>query len=142
MNNELNNEFEKSLTYLNLKKSFEDEAKLYFRYKFFLSVAEYEGLEKISKVLREFSESSLDNVQGSMDFLRSFKDPGSNVPLGSTSQNLKSLLQTEIEQTSSLYPQMAVIAREEGFSDVASWFDTLEKLKRFHVQKMHEVQNE
>ncbi len=138
----MHNDFEQSLTYHNLKKAFEDEAKLYFRYKFFLSVSEYEGLEKISKLLRDFSESSLDNVQGNMDYLRNFKDPSSGVPLGNTSQNLSSLLQTEIEQTSLLYPQMAKVAREEGFTDVASWFDTLEKLKRVHVQKIREAKDD
>ena len=138
----MHNEFEQSTTYHNLKKAFEDEAKLYFRYKFFLSVSEFEGLEKISKLLRDFSESSLDNVQGNMDYLRNFKDPSSGVPLGNTSQNLSSLLQTEIEQTSLLYPQMAKVAREEGFTDIASWFDTLEKLKRIHVQKIREAKDE
>lgn len=137
----MHNDFEQSLTYHNLKKAFEDEAKLYFRYKYFLSVSEYEGLEKISKMLRDFSESSIDNVQGNMDFLRNFKDPSSGVPLGNTSQNLASILQTEIEQSSDLYPQMAKIAREEGFSDVASWFDTLEKCKRVHVTKLNEAKD-
>ncbi|MGZ3788674.1 MAG: rubrerythrin family protein [Bacteriovorax sp.] len=138
----MSNDFEKSVTYLNLKKAFEDEAKLYFRYKYFLSIAEYEGLEKISKLLRDFSESGTDNVQGSLDFMRNFKDPASSVPLGNTTQNLASLLQTEIEQSSDLYPQMAKMAREEGFSDVASWFDTLEKCKRVHVAKLNEAKNE
>lgn len=138
----MSHDFEKSVTYSNLKKAFEDEAKLYFRYKYFLSVSEYEGLEKISKLLRDFSESGIDNVQGCFDFMRNFKDPSSSIPLGNTSQNLASLLQTEIEQSSDLYPQMAKIAREEGFSDVASWFDTLEKCKRVHVIKLNEAKDD
>ena len=40
----MDNTFEASQTFENLVKSFEDEAKLYFRYKFFLNVSEYEGL--------------------------------------------------------------------------------------------------
>lgn len=134
--------FESSQTYENLKKSFEEEAKLYFRYKFFLTIAEYESLEKTSKLLRDFTQSSLDNVLGSMDFFRGFKDPSSSVPIGTTLQNLKSILQTEIEQSSEAYPQMAQIAREEGFTDVASWFDTLEKAKRVHAIKLKKVQDE
>lgn len=137
----MDNSFEASQTFENLKKSFEDEAKLYFRYKFFLSVSEYEGLEKTSKLLKDFSEGCLDNVNGSLDFLRNFKDPSSLVPIGNTTQNISSILQTEIEQTSEVYPLMARVAREEGFTDVASWFDTLEKLKRHHVSKLKENQS-
>ena len=137
----MDNTFEASQTFENLVKSFEDEAKLYFRYKFFLNVSEYEGLEKISKLLRDFSEGSLDNVNGSLDFLRNFKDPSSLVPIGNTSQNIASILQTEIEQTSEIYPEMAKVAREEGFTDVASWFDTLEKLKRNHVARLKDNQS-
>ncbi|MDD4973256.1 MAG: ferritin family protein [Bacteriovorax sp.] len=138
----MDNKFEASQTFENLKKAFEDEAKLYFRYKFFLSVSEYEGLGKISKTLRDFSEGSLDNVNGSLDFLRNFKDPSSQVPIGNSSQNIASILQTEIEQANEIYPEMAKIARDEGFSDVASWFDTLEKLKRHHVSRLKENQSE
>jgi rubrerythrin len=135
----MDNNFENSKTYENLKKAFYDEATLYFRYKFFLTVAEYEGLEKTSKLLREFTDASLDNVLGNLDFMRNFKDPTSMVPIGNTAQHLISLLQTEVEQSSEIYPQMAKLARTEGFSDVASWFDTLEKLKRVHVNKIKEI---
>jgi rubrerythrin len=138
----MSSEFEKSQTYQNIIKSFEDEAKLYFRYKFFQVISEYEGMEKASKVLKDFSDGCIDNVNGSMDFLREFRDPSSNVPIGSTSQNLTSVLQTEIEQSTTVYPQMAKIARLEGFTDVASWFDTLEKLKRSHVIKIKEMEIE
>jgi rubrerythrin len=134
--------FESSQTYLNLKKAFEEEAALYFRYKFFLIVAEYEGLDKVSKVLRDFSEGSLDNVHGNLDFMRHFRDPSSNVPIGNSEQNIKSILQTEIEQSSQSFPGMAKIAREEGFTDVASWFDTLEKLKRVHVSTLKELKED
>ena len=138
----MENNFEASKTLENLKKSFEDEATLYFRYKFFLTIAEYEGLEKISKLLRDFAESSLDNVLGNMDFLREFNDPSSLVPIGTSAQNIKSILQTEVEQYSEIYPRMAQVAREEGFSDIASWFDTLEKTKRTHSSKLQKVQSE
>ena len=37
------------------------------------------------------------------------------------------------------YPEMAKKARQEGFPDIAGWFDTLEKLKRSHVRKLRKV---
>lgn len=135
-------DFESSHTFENLKRSFEDEAKLYFRYKYFLTVASYEGMEETVKLLENLAESSLDNVLGSLDFLREFKDPASMVPIGRTSQNISSLLQTEIEQASEMYPRMARLAREEGFTDMASWFDTLEKVKRVHVQKLKKAKDD
>ncbi len=134
--------FESSQTFENLRKAFEEEATLFFRYKYFQVIADYEGLDKIRKILKDFSDGSIDNVHGSLDFLRNFKDPASNVPIGNTQQNIKSILQTEIEQSSMNFPQMAKVARDEGFSDVASWFDTLEKLKRSHVATLNELKED
>ena len=34
-----------------------------------------------------------------------------------------------------MYPRMAQIAREEGFHDVADWFETLTKAERSHANR-------
>ncbi|MGZ3690153.1 MAG: ferritin family protein [Pseudobdellovibrio sp.] len=133
--------FTKSLTYENLKKSFLAEAALYFRCLYFESVADFEGKNEIKQLFQSLSQAGLDQTQGSFDFMRNHKDPSTEVPLGNSMQNLSSVLQTEIHQHSEIYPEMAKKAREEGFTDVASWFDTLEKMKRVHAEQLKRVYN-
>ena len=138
----MDRKLEESKTFENLKKAFFNEAGLAFRYRFFATIAEFEGLDRFSSLFREFAEGGSANVGGCLDFLREARDPSADVPLGGTQKNLESVLQTETRQCSEIYNEMAKVAREEGFTDVASWFDTLEKLKRSHLRKLKEVAGE
>lgn len=131
-------ELENTRTFENLKIAFYEEAALAFRYRFFAIVAEFEGMDRFSSLFKEFSEGGLCNANGSLDYLRTARDPSSDIPIGGTQKNLESVLETEVKQFSEIYPEMARVAREEGFMDIASWFDTLEKLKRSHVRKLKE----
>lgn len=135
------NPIEKSKTYGNLKNSFYEEAALVFRYQFFARIAEFDGQDRIQALFKEIAEGGTSNVHGSLDFLRTSRDPSSEIPIGGTSKNLESVIQTETKQCTELYPQMAATAREEGFTDIASWFETLEKLKRSHLKKLKQVKN-
>ena len=130
---------EDSRTFENLRQAFFEEASLALRYRFFATVAGFEGLDRFEELFREFGEGGTGSAHGCLDFLRPCRDPSTEVPLGGTQRNLESVRQSETRQGLELYPEMARIAREEGFPDVASWFDTLEKLKRSHLQKLGEA---
>jgi len=132
---------EKTRTFENLKKAYFEEAGLAFRYQFFATVAQFEGLERLSALFQELAEGGRTNAEGLLDFLRLARDPSSDIPFGSTAKNVQSVLQTETQQFTEVYPEMARIAREEGFTDIASWFDTLEKLKRSHARKIKGTAN-
>jgi rubrerythrin len=49
--------------------------------------------------------------------------------------NLASALHSEIRESTEMYPAMAKVAREEGFNDVADWFETLAKAEHSHAQR-------
>ncbi len=134
-------ELERTRTFENLKKAFFEESGLAFRYQFFATVAQFEGLERYGSLFAELADGGRTNAEGFLDFLRLARDPSSDIPFGSTAKNIQSALQTETLQFTEVYPEMARIAREEGFTDIASWFDTLEKLKRAHVRKLKETGN-
>jgi rubrerythrin len=134
-------ELERSETYKNLRTSYFEEASLAFRYRFFAIIAEFEGLDSFAALFKQMAEGGTMSAHGALDLLRGTRDPDSAIPTGGTQQNLESLLQTEIKQYTESYPAMAQIARDEGFTDVASWFDTLEKLKRSHVQKLKRLKD-
>jgi rubrerythrin len=60
-----------------------------------------------------------------LDRLREFGagDPATNEPFGTTVQNLKSAIAGETHEYTDMYPGFARTAREEGFDEIADWFD-------------------
>jgi rubrerythrin len=133
---------EESRTFENLRRAFAEEAALVYRYLYYATLAEFEGMEKHSALFKEIAEGGSSLVQGSFDFLKLARDPDSGIAVGGTFKNLESLAQTETKQFNQTYPEMARIAREEGLTDVASWFDTLEKAKRAHARKLKMLPHE
>lgn len=128
-----------SQTLENLRTAFLKEATLAYRYAFFSVVADFEGYESFRSLFNEFAEGGRDSVHGCLDFLR---NPDLSVvpdSVGATDHNLKTAQQGETELCMEVYPMMAQVAREEGFPDIASWFETLEKLKRAHINKLKKV---
>jgi rubrerythrin len=68
-----------------------------------------------------------------MDFLKSVGDPVTDVAFGNTRQNLQSAIEGETYEYTQMYPGMARTAREEGFPEIAEWFETLAKAERSHA---------
>ena len=56
-------------------------------------------------------------------------------PIGSSRQNLKAAVAGETHEYTDMYPGMAKLAREEGFDEVADWFETLAKAERSHANR-------
>lgn len=133
---------EDSRTFKNVEKAFAEEALLAFRYLYCAALAEFEGLEKHSALFRELAEGGTCGVHGCLDFLRLARERDCEVSIGGASANLKSFVRSETRQHSQTYPEMARTAREEGLSDIASWFETLEKAKRLHVRRLKELAHE
>ena len=45
----------------------------------------------------------------------------------------------ENEEYTSMYPEMEKIAREEGFDEIADWFETLAKAERSHANRFQKA---
>ena len=56
-------------------------------------------------------------------------------PIGSTSENLKAAISGETHEYTDMYPGMAKTARDEGFDEIADWFETLAKAEKSHAGK-------
>jgi rubrerythrin len=48
----------------------------------------------------------------------------------------------ETHEYTDMYPGMAKTAREEGFDEVADWFETLAKAERSHANRYQKALNE
>ena len=60
-------------------------------------------------------------------------DPATDLPIGDTADNLKAAIAGETHEYTDMYPGMAKSAREEGFAEIADWFETLAKAEKSHA---------
>ncbi len=120
-------------THEHLKKAFSGEAGTVQRYQYFAKIADIEGYPDVAQLFRDLAEGGLHNTHGNLDYLKQVGDPATDLPIGETDRNLAAAIISETYEYTELYPAMAAQARADGFTDVASWFETLTKLKRAHV---------
>jgi rubrerythrin len=66
-------------------------------------------------------------------------DPGTSLPAKTVSEMLASAISGEIHEYTDMYPGMAKVAREEGFEEIADWFETLAKAERSHANKFQKT---
>ncbi|MSQ02440.1 MAG: rubrerythrin [Myxococcales bacterium] len=120
-------------THANLKAAFAGESQANRRYLYFAKVADVEGYPDVAGLFRDTAEGETGHAHGHLDFLKSVGDPATGLPIGDTEQNLKASVAGETYEYTDMYPGMARTAREEGFADVANWFETLAKAEKSHA---------
>ena len=59
-------------------------------------------------------------------------------PIGDTELNLKAAIAGETYEYTEMYPGFAKSAREEGFPEIADWFETLAKAEKAHAGRFGE----
>src|SRR3989337_3636597 len=117
----------------NLKHAFAGESQANRRYLYFARVADIEGYPDMGGLFRDTAEAETGHAFGHLDFLKEVGDPVTEVPIGKTEQKLKSAVEGETYEYTQMYPGMAKTAREEGFAELAEWFETLAKAERSHA---------
>jgi rubrerythrin len=122
-------------THENLKQAFASESQANRRYLYFARVADIEGYPEVGGLFRDTSEAETGHAFGHLDFLRQVGDPATEATFGNTRQNLQSAIESETHEYTEMYPAMARIAREEGFPEIAEWFETLAKAERSHASR-------
>ena len=74
-----------------------------------------------------------------MEYLEETGDPATGEPIGSTELNLKAAVAGETHEYTDMYPGMAKSAREEGFDEIADWFETLAKAEKSHAGRFQKA---
>ncbi len=126
-------ELKGSKTQDNLKAAFAGESQANRRYLYFAKIADVEGYPEIAGNFRETAEGETGHAHGHLDYLKSVGDPATDLPIGDTSKNLKAAVAGETHEYTDMYPGMAKTAREEGFKEIADWFETLAKAEKSHA---------
>ena len=119
----------------NLKDAFAGESQANRRYRYFARRADIEGFPDIGGLFRDTSEAKTGHAFGHLDFLKEVGDPVTGVPIGNTDANLKSAIEGATYEYTQMYPGMAKTARDEGFAELAEWFETLAKAERSHANR-------
>ncbi len=117
----------------NLKAAFSRESEANRRYLYFAQKADIEGYNDVAAVFRSTAEGETGHAHGNLEFLEDVGDPATGEPIGSTEDNLKAAIAGETHEFTEMYPSMARTAREEGFDDIADWFETLAKAEKYHA---------
>jgi rubrerythrin len=123
----------------NLKDAFAGESQANRRYLYFAQKADVEGYNDIASVFRSTAEGETGHAHGHLDFLLEAGDPATGLPMGETSLNLKAAIAGETHEYTDMYPGMIRTAREEGFDEIADWFETLAKAERSHAGRFQKA---
>ncbi len=126
-------------THENLKHAFAGESQANRRYLYFADKADIEGYPEIAGNFRDTAEGETGHAHGHMDYLKPAGDPATGFPFGTTELNLKSAIEGETYEYTQMYPGFAKTAREEGFAEVADWFETLARAEKSHANRFSKL---
>jgi rubrerythrin len=127
----------------NLLKAFAGESQARNRYTYFASAARKEGYEQIANIFTETAENEKEHAKlffkalegGDAEITVSYpagmiKDTKSNLEAAAAGENL---------EWTTLYSDFSKIARDEGFPDIASTFDQVAKVEKFHESRYRKL---
>ena len=120
-------------THENLKEAFAGESQANRRYLYFAQKADVEGYPDVAALFRSVAEGETGHAFGHFDFLKEVGDPVTGAAVGDTEANLKSAIEGETYEYSEMYPGFARTARDEGFDEIAEWFETLARAEKSHA---------
>jgi len=128
-----------SKTEQHLKDAFAGESQANRRYLYFASKADVEGQNDVAALFRSTAEGETGHAHGHLEFLEAVGDPATGLPIGDTRKNLQAAIAGETHEYTDMYPGMARSAREEGFDEIADWFETLAKAERSHANRFQKA---
>ena len=116
-------ELKGSRTEQNLMSAFAGESQARNKYDFFASAAKKEGYEQISEMFAMTASNEKEHAKIWFKLLDG---------IGNTADNLQSAASGENHEHTSMYPEFAKVAREEGFDNIAVMFDKVGKIEADH----------
>ena len=128
-----------SKTHENLKAAFAGESQANRRYLYFAQKADVEGYNDVAAVFRSTAEGETGHAHGHLEYMEAIGDPATDLPIGPTDKNLLSAVAGETHEYTDMYPGMARTARDEGFDEIADWFETLAKAEKSHAGRFQKA---
>ena len=128
-----------SQTLDNLKAAFAGESQANRRYIYFAQKADIEGYPDTAALFRSVAEGETGHALGHLDYIAEVGDPATGEPIGDTDDNLRASIAGETYEYTEMYPGMAKTARDEGFEEIAEWFETLARAEKSHAGRFQKA---
>jgi rubrerythrin len=124
-----------------LKEAFAGESQANRRYLYFANQADIAGANDVAAVFRSTAEGETGHAHGHMEYLieGGAGEPGTGMPAKTVAEALEAAIHGETHEYTDMYPGMAKTARDEGFDEIADWFETLAKAERSHANKFRKT---
>ena len=119
-------ELKGSKTEQNLWIAFAGESQARNKYTYFDSKAKSDGYVQIANLFEETAANEKEHAKIWFKLLEG---------IGSTAENLKAAAAGENEEWTDMYPNMAKVAKEEGFDHIAYLFEQVAKIEKDHEER-------
>jgi len=123
----------------NLLTAFAGESQARNRYTYFASKAKKEGYEQIRGIFQETADNEKEHAERLFKFLEGgdveIKAAYPAGVIGDTRENLKAAAAGENHEHTTMYPEFAKIADEEGFSEIAAVFGAIAVAEKQHEKR-------
>ena len=121
-------ELKGSKTEANLQTAFAGESMARTKYTYYASQAKKEGYEQIADIFMETAENEKEHAKLWFKQLHGGKIP-------KTIENLRDAADGENYEHTTMYADFAVIAREEGFTEIADLFEAVGRIEKTHEDR-------
>lgn len=123
----------------NILTAFAGESQARNRYTYFASKAKKEGYVQISNIFQETADNEKEHAKQLFKFLEGGEtEISASFPagiIGSTAENLIASAAGENHEHTTMYPEFARIAEEEGFSEVAEVMKSIAVAEKQHERR-------
>lgn len=124
-----------SQTHAGLKLAFARKAQANRLYLFLAKLSDNEGRRDLARLFRDIAEGEALHAHGLLQHLRKAGDPLTGAPLETWEHFTQAAIEASKEEATKLFPEMAAKAREEGFAEIADWFDSLARAETAHADR-------
>jgi rubrerythrin len=125
-------ELKGSKTEKNLMEAFSGESQARNKYTYYASKARKDGYEQIAAFFEETANNEKEHAKLWFKFLK-----GGDIP--NTVDNLNDAANGENYEWTKMYSDFALIAKEEGFNDIATLFEGVAKVEKSHEERYRKL---
>lgn len=127
----------------NLLTAFAGESQARNRYTYFASQAKKEGFVQIADIFAETADQEKEHAKRFFKFLEGGEvEISAAFPagvIGTTLENLKAAAAGENYEHTTMYPEFAKVAREEGFEAIAMVFEAISVAEKQHEKRYNDL---
>lgn len=131
----------------NLVEAFIGESQARNRYTMYAKIAKREGFEQIAEIFEITAENEKEHAKWIFQMIQELKGDVNEINieatapliLGNTIENLKAGISGENYEHTSMYPEFAKIAEEEGFPEIATRLRAIAVAEKHHEERFRKL---